>query len=317
MSSSWLRVAVAAAVAATSLTTSAASAFCRMTTDGEGQVGNEICVEEGAFLEWPEACLSYAIDERGSVWMDFEDVEQAIDTAFATWQNTTCGGEPVDLIFKPQASSTCQRAEFNGQSGNVNTIAFLDPFISQCDDQYPRNAFAVTIVWHDPESGRIFDADMLVNDALGPYALCPESGCPEGTIANPGPADLQSIITHEAGHFIGIGHSDLETATMFPSALRVDTTKRTLAADDIDAVCTIYPPGDLDQSCNAAPKGGLQLDCETDADGKALPCNGTTCSTGGSGGCSVTTNPNDAPWGAILATLLALTFWRRRFDAKS
>ncbi len=309
------RIAIAATVAAiagTGLMPPKASAFCRMTTEGGTQIGDVPCTEEGAFLEWPEACLSYAIDERGSVWMEFDDVEQAVDTAFSTWQNQTCGGEPVDLIFKPLDSSTCQRAEFRSSGGNVNTIAFLDPFISQCGTEFARNAFAVTIVWHDPESGRIFDADMLVNDSLGPYALCPESGCPSGTVANPGPADLQSIITHEAGHFIGIGHSDVEEATMFASAARTDTTKRTLAADDIDAVCTIYPPGNLDSSCNADPFGGLQLDCEDGApncDDTSLPSSGG-CAVGQAG--SRSSGP-----AAMLVALTALAVLRRRRDARS
>ena len=60
------------------LTAGHASAFCRMTTDGGTQVGNQICLERGEFLEWPVACLSYAIDRRGSSWMPFSDVEQVV-----------------------------------------------------------------------------------------------------------------------------------------------------------------------------------------------------------------------------------------------
>lgn len=309
-----------------------ADAFCRMTTDGGAQVGEAACVERGAPLEWANPCLSYAVDSRGSQWMENGDIEEAVDLAFEAWENADCGGSPPNLIFKPLQPSTCKRAEYNCGGSNVNTIAFLNPWKDECSDDeepgYDSNAFAVTIVWHDTSTGEILDADMMINDQLssrfnagGPYANCPDTGCTGND------ADLGSIVTHEAGHFIGIGHcnpTDIDdptdpcvTATMFAQAERASVNKRTLAADDIDAVCTIYPPGNLDQSCNAAPRGGLQLNCETDADGNALACGGSTCSNGGGGGCSATNQPAQAPWGGVLAVLIGLTVWRRRRAAIS
>jgi MYXO-CTERM domain-containing protein len=245
--------------------------------------------------------------------MDFEDVESAVDQSFASWENVDCDSReaqlnpanPPNLIFKGLQSSDCRRAEFNS-TGNVNTIAFLgsgDP---------------VTIVWHNTSTGEILDADMMINDQLatrqfagGPYANCPDSGCPAG---NPGEADLASIVTHEAGHFIGIGHSDDQDATMFASAERTSVAKRTLAQDDINAVCDIYPPGSLNDQCNAAPIGGLELNCETDANGDPIACDDPAGAPGSGSGCSATRTPADAPWVALLAALLGLTVLRRRSD---
>ena len=309
-----------------------ASAYCRMTTDGSSQIGDALCPTEGAPLYWKNPCLSYAIDYHGSVWMDFEDVESAVDQSFATWENVDCDSReaqlnpanPPNLIFKGLQSSDCRRAEVNS-TGNVNTVAFLDPFQDPCADRpYSPFAFAVTIVRYNTSTGEIFDADMMINDQLatrqfagGPYANCPDSGCPAG---NPGEADLASIVTHEAGHFIGIGHSEVDDATMFASAARTSIEKRTLDQDDIDAVCDIYPPGSLDDSCNAAPLGGLALNCETDAAGDPIACDDPAAAPGGSSGCSATRTPADAPWVALLASLLGLTWLRRRSarrDARS
>jgi hypothetical protein len=230
-----------------SLSADRASAYCRMTTDSDSQIGDAPCPTEGAPLFWKNACLSYAIDYRGSEWMDYADVETAVDASFAAWEDADCGGFTPNLIFKGLQPSECQRAEFN-TTGNVNTIAFLDPFQDPCRDMaYPPRAFAVTIVWHNTSTGEILDADMMINDefavggnAGGPYANCPDSGC-----ASP-EADLASIVTHEIGHFIGIGHSDVDGATMFPEAnSRTSVDMRTLAQDDRNAVCDIYPPGNL------------------------------------------------------------------------
>ena len=319
---------LALAIAVTAVANDAA-AFCRMTTEGSSQIGEAACDERGEPLVWNDPCLSYAIDQRGSQWMPYDEVEAAVDLAFKEWENADCGGEPPNLIFKPLPPSTCKRAEYNC-NGNVNTIAFLDPWEESCPDagdpSYPPNAFAVTVVWHNKSTGEILDADMLINDerftrfsAGGPYANCPETGCVDDN------ADLGSIVTHEAGHFIGVGHCTPEDeddpndscvqATMFAKADRESVNKRTLAPDDIAAVCTIYPPGGLDQTCEPATKGGLQLNCEVDVEGKAIPCNDSTCSTGGNGGCSATRSPSDAPFGSLLTALIGLIVWRRRSRA--
>ena len=326
-----------------------ASAYCRMTTQGGPPIGDSLCSEGGEPLIWKNPCLSYAIDHRGSVWMDFEDVETAVEASFEAWGTADCGGSTPGLIFKRLQSSTCQIVEFN-TTGNVNTIAFLDPFKDPCADAdgagYSPHAFAVTVVWHNTNTGEILDADMMINDQLatpfnagGPYANCPDTGC----LSND--ADLANIVTHEVGHFIGVGHSNVLEATMHANTERGSVEKRTLGEDDIDAVCDIYPPSNLDQSCDATPAGGLQLNCETNAAGDPIACDEPehepepppedglepNCGTnaagdpiacdepaglqGGSSGCSSTRTPADGLWAALLAALLGVTLLRRRAGA--
>jgi len=307
-----------------------ASAYCRMTTGGGAQVGEQACVEIGAPLFWNDPCLSYAVDGRGSVWMELNEIEDSVNAAFETWETAACpGGSTPNLVFKPSMQpSSCKRPEFN-TVGNVNTIAFLDPWEDPCRDQddlpYDPRAFAVTIVWHNTTTGEILDADMMINDlrfvpggsAGGPYADCPDTGCVGAD------ADLRGIVTHEAGHFIGIGHCNpidkddpddpCVVATMFSMAERNAVEKRSLAPDDIDAVCDIYPPGNLDESCTAIPIGGLELNCETTESGNPIACDepGATSPSNGGCSCSTTQTPADALW-ATIAALIGLTVTRRR-----
>jgi hypothetical protein len=122
--------------------------------------------------------------------------------------------------------------------------------------------------------------------------------------------DLQSIVTHEIGHFIGIGHSDVESATMFPSSARTEVSKRELASDDVEAVCTIYPRGRLDDTCDpqSVIVNGLDLNCEDDGPPK---CDGGA-PLPSSGGCSAhEVRPSKSPFGALLVALLALMVLRR------
>ena len=311
----------------TSFAADRASAYCRMTTRSAPQVGNTECTTEGAPLFWRSPCLSYAIDGRGSQWMTNEDIEEAVDLAFETWENVDCGGSPPNLIFHALEPSTCARPEFN-DTGNVNTIAFLEPWRNPCaeadEPDYDPFALAVTTVWRDGDTGEIFDADMMINEQMttslnagGPYDNCPNTGCPPGSPGVPGPTDLQSIVTHEIGHFVGIGHSDVEGATMYWKTEQTSVSNRVLAQDDIDAVCDIYPPGGLNQSCDSTPFYGLRLDCETDDAGGPLACSGPASVPGGGGGCSATRTQTDAPWMAMSLALLGIAAVRRRVRISS
>jgi MYXO-CTERM domain-containing protein len=103
---------------------------------------------------------------------------------------------------------------------------------------------------------------------------------PEALRDNPNLQDLQNGLTHELGHFIGLDHSCLppgleprpldnqghpapacDTAsaalmetTMFPTAPPGDLQKRTLAPDDQQGLCDIYPLAADPGQC--VPPGG-------------------------------------------------------------
>ncbi|PYQ30036.1 MAG: hypothetical protein DMF56_09935 [Acidobacteria bacterium] len=79
---------------------------------------------------------------------------------------------------------------------------------------------------------RIYDADVYTNTSQPLYSSR-EAGCS-------GEYDIDSIMTHEVGHVIGIGHSNVAGATMYPSISACNTAPRSLAADDIAARDDLY-----------------------------------------------------------------------------
>ena len=85
-----------------------ASAYCRMTTGGDAQVGDQACVEIGAPFFWNDPCLSYAVDRRGSVWMDLNEIEDSVNAAFETWETADCRGR-LDAEPRLQAVHACRR----------------------------------------------------------------------------------------------------------------------------------------------------------------------------------------------------------------
>ena len=79
---------------------------------------------------------------------------------------------------------------------------------------------------------RIYDADVYTNTAQPLYSSR-EAGCS-------GEYDIDGIMAHEVGHVIGIGHSNVSGATMYPSVSACNTGNRTLATDDVNAKNDLY-----------------------------------------------------------------------------
>ncbi|HET7435550.1 MAG TPA: matrixin family metalloprotease [Thermoanaerobaculia bacterium] len=79
---------------------------------------------------------------------------------------------------------------------------------------------------------RIYDADIYTNQAYDYYSSG-ESSCS-------GEYDINGIMTHEVGHVIGIGHSSVAGATMYPSVGACNLNPRSLASDDIAARDDLY-----------------------------------------------------------------------------
>src|SRR5262245_46302447 len=59
-----------------------------------------------------------------------------------------------------------------------------------------------------------------------------------GTIGNR--FDIQGVMCHEYGHALGLGHSGVSSATMFPSVGAGSTGIRSIAADDISGIQCVY-----------------------------------------------------------------------------
>ena len=97
------------------------------------------------------------------------------------------------------------------------------------------NCLAATLTgYYVSQSGddRIYDADVYTNTAIQMYSSG-ESGCSAEY-------DINGIMVHEVGHVIGIGHSNVSGATMYPSISSCNTSARTLASDDIAARDDLY-----------------------------------------------------------------------------
>ena len=96
---------------------------------------------------------------------------------------------------------------------------------------YGVDAISFTNVTTSATTGQILEADILFN----PNTLFSTD---DATPANR--ADLQAVATHEVGHLLGLDHTPLASAIMFPLAAG-QSFSRTLTADDTIGVSTLYP----------------------------------------------------------------------------
>lgn len=252
-------------VLATSAPAGAARAWCRLTTSERVPTPEEPCVLPNPsampperFLEWKRPCSAIALSVAApSDDLSLSEVASVFERSIATWEAVECDGSPlgIDIELLSETSTCTDPLYRTGGSGNVNAVMFVHDW---ADREYDPSAFAVTTVWHLVSSGEIVDVDMEINERRGPYGICPPHGCVDGRTV-----DLENVVTHELGHYLGLAHSQEVDATMFQTAFAGETIKRDLTDDDVAGICAAYPPGKPGGECEHEPPNGLVLHCDT------------------------------------------------------
>jgi hypothetical protein len=187
-----------------------------------------------------------------------------VHTAFATWQAAPCTTGTPSIVPTDLGPVSCDKVEYNSDQGNQHVIVFRADTWPH-DDAY--NTLGLTTVTYSVDTGEIYDADTEIN-ATSAYPL--------STLEVPlsGTYDFQSIITHEAGHFLGMAHATDTSATMYYAYAVGSTNMRELTADDMDGICAIYPPdgtrtvdpsidgGSIpEDACDPTPRHGFSTTC--------------------------------------------------------
>jgi hypothetical protein len=296
------------------LAPSAARAFCRTTTVPipANYSPTRGCFIEGLPLFWKGACVGYSLNVNASATVPLAKATSIIDDAFKSWSAVSCAsGSSVGIAASNLGTVTCSEVRYNSNGPNQNAIIFRDDTWPYSD---PNNTLGLTTVTFNADTGEIYDADMELNATgknLSTSATVPANGF-----------DLLSVVTHEAGHFLGLAHATSPTSTMFASYKPGTSALRTLSADDIAGVCEIYPTGAQRRvatsvsstgviaadGCDPTPRHGF---------GSACAENPVPADSKGSSGCAIGAAPVRTASGggaaaALVLGLAAVTTFRRR-----
>ena len=227
----------------------------------------------GNYLYWESGCVFVTVDSAGTKAIAGDAELAVIDAVIATWNDGVAGCSYLKVVKDATRSVEVGK-------DNVNVIKFRDA--SWCrpavgDDpprcHSPSAAGITTAVYVDDagssRDGAIVDADIELNGvdfAISTNDQSLENGCK---------ADLANTLTHEMGHLLGLEHPCRAAAdpprvdgngnpvpscasttdpaiidsTMYNFQDCGETKKATLAQDEIDAICAVYPIAEDPGSC--------------------------------------------------------------------
>lgn len=174
-------------------------------------------------LFWRNMCVSYSLQQDASIFVTLKQATDVAAQAFETWHNAPCddaGGTPSIQAYD-FGPVMCDQTPSNEHN---NPIIFRDS--SWGTDQ--ANALGLTTLTVVPRTGELLGAAIEINASRVPLVVNTDAGIPDGAY------DLQSIITHEAGHFLGLAHSQHTDAVMYAY---YHAGQSALTPDDINGIC--------------------------------------------------------------------------------
>lgn len=176
------------------------------------------------------------------------DVTGAIRRSLQAWQDAA----DIELLLEASDRQSVSQPGASGDGVSLITIA-QTPENVMLFSKNPLAESAKTRVFYN-RKGFITEADI----ALNPF----QQFSTDGTF---GTFDLESTLTHEIGHLLGLRHSGVLGSTMSESLTKngtfglSDLGPRTLAENDIAAIREMYGVGGESETCCAAISGKLTL----------------------------------------------------------
>jgi hypothetical protein len=230
------------------------------------EIQNE-CNISGKALFWPNSCVSFDVQKDGSQkeQISASTLDGLVTNAFKQWLNADCGnGTHPSIQIADYGPVDCAKPEYNKAQPNANIITFHDampwPHPNAAD------TLALTTVFFDGDTGEIYDANMEINSAEYSFQIGTAGGLP----------DLNGVLTHELGHFLGLSHSDQPNATMYRSYM---VGMDTLDQDDVEGICASLPPNRVTAGTECTPRHGFSGECGKPETGCCATAIGSSAST--------------------------------------
>lgn len=195
-------------------------------------------------LRWYTVAATLTFDETSPDAVDAEVSRGRVVEAFVAWSALACDAtaSPFRFIFGEVLSGGAVGYSEGAGAINENLVTWVGDTSSWA---HANDVLALTTLTYDRATGEIYDADMELNEAHFAFS----------DAADDTQADVLNTVVHEAGHFLGLDHSDLTSSTMFKRSPLGEISKRDLMADDIAGYCALYGPDAPPQIVIEPPAG--------------------------------------------------------------
>lgn len=219
------------------------------------------CNVGGHPLYWASSVVSFDVQQDGSKLrnISYDQLHEVVTNAFQRWVDAVCeDGNHPSISLADFGKVSCNKPEYNKTQPNQNVITFHDakwPY-----QNTGAETLALTTVFFNPETGEIYDANIELNSYAADFVVGAAQADSEHD-------DLNAVLTHEIGHFLGLSHSSVVNATMYQSYM---VGMSTLEDDDVAAICaslpydrTVAPAG----TPPGVPRHGFSTECASDESG--------------------------------------------------
>jgi hypothetical protein len=231
-------------------------------------------------LYWAEkSSIVWQAEQTGNPETPGDDEVTAFRRAFGTWQAQMdfCGS----LSFREGPRTASRNVGWVATPGAANenillfrfkmcadTVPLSDSCWNDDDDaddcgnkfdcwQHASGAIAITTTTYDPQSGRVLDADIELNQPSFVFSTVDAPPCVRPNWSPSCVAwDVQNTVTHEIGHMLGLDHTTYPGSTMNPTAPPGELSKRVLDVGTRDFVCQVYARGQVAKDCVIVPYDG-------------------------------------------------------------
>lgn len=181
----------------------------------------------GPGFRWTELPVRYVIHEAGSADVLDGSDHAAVELAFARWQAI----EASSVAFERDTAADDARTDYDAD--DIHLVIWDEDGSSGL---FPPGSgvLALTPILATLSDGRILDADIVLNGAFT-FTTDPAQ--------HPARFDVQSVVTHEAGHMLGFDHAGGPLATLYSAIPAGTVHTRALTRDEVAAASTVYPAG--------------------------------------------------------------------------